>query len=193
MAALMPPAAATEWERTGWTLLMIATVAPASAAARAARWPARPAPMMRTSCEGMAPGFKGSGWAVHHIRRRPSDRPSRHPAGRGGGEGATHLIDGHDAAQDAVAVDHHQGPEAAQRLRGKQRLERRVVRDLRLAIAGRLEQVGARQRGAPGGGLRLPAVGADGAQQAPDLVDDGEPRRAVAQEELVLGAGERRA
>ena len=28
-AALMPPAAALECERTGWTLLMIATVAPA--------------------------------------------------------------------------------------------------------------------------------------------------------------------
>ena len=27
-AALMPPAAATEWERTGWTFEMIATVAP---------------------------------------------------------------------------------------------------------------------------------------------------------------------
>ena len=36
-AALMPPAAALECERTGWTLLMIATVAPARAAARAAR------------------------------------------------------------------------------------------------------------------------------------------------------------
>src|SRR4051794_19544462 len=33
---------------------MIATVAPASAAASAARWPARPAPMIRTSCAGMA-------------------------------------------------------------------------------------------------------------------------------------------
>src|SRR3954462_10149244 len=53
MAALMPPAAATECERTGWTLLMIATDAPASAAAKAARWPARPAPRMRTSCAGM--------------------------------------------------------------------------------------------------------------------------------------------
>src|SRR3954447_880522 len=53
MAALMPPAAATEWERTGWTLLRIATDAPASAAARAARCPARPAPRMRTSCAGM--------------------------------------------------------------------------------------------------------------------------------------------
>src|ERR1022692_4792309 len=49
----MPPAAATEWERTGWTLLTIATLEPACAAARAARWPARPAPMMSTSCDGM--------------------------------------------------------------------------------------------------------------------------------------------
>src|SRR5207248_995430 len=58
MAALMPPAAATECERTGWTLLITATLAPACAAASAARWPARPAPIMRMSCEGMrqAPG-----------------------------------------------------------------------------------------------------------------------------------------
>src|SRR4051794_27118708 len=49
----MPPAAALECDRTGWTLLMIATVAPALAAARAARCPASPAPMMRTSCAGM--------------------------------------------------------------------------------------------------------------------------------------------
>src|SRR5215207_10616979 len=49
----MPPAAAFECERTGWTLDMMATVAPASAAARAARWPASPAPMIRTSCAGM--------------------------------------------------------------------------------------------------------------------------------------------
>ena len=48
-AALMPPAAATECERTGWTLETIATDAPACAAAIAARWPASPAPMIRTS------------------------------------------------------------------------------------------------------------------------------------------------
>ncbi len=53
IAALMPPAAATEWERTGWTLLRIATLEPACAAASAARWPARPAPMINTSCAGM--------------------------------------------------------------------------------------------------------------------------------------------
>src|SRR3954467_5153159 len=49
----MPPAAATECERTGWTLDMMATVAPASAAASAARCPASPAPMISTSWEGM--------------------------------------------------------------------------------------------------------------------------------------------
>src|SRR4051794_7284179 len=49
----MPPAAALECDRTGWTLLMIATVAPERAAASAARWPARPAPMINTSWEGM--------------------------------------------------------------------------------------------------------------------------------------------
>ncbi len=48
-AALIPPCAALEWERTGWTLLMIPTDTPCSAAARAARWPARPAPITRTS------------------------------------------------------------------------------------------------------------------------------------------------
>jgi hypothetical protein len=53
-AALMPPAAATECDLTGWTLEMIATVAPVCAAARAARWPANPAPMISTSCEGTA-------------------------------------------------------------------------------------------------------------------------------------------
>src|ERR1700729_4051065 len=58
----MPPAAATEWERTGWTLLRIATLEPASAAASAARWPARPAPMINTSCAGMDSwGLEGEG------------------------------------------------------------------------------------------------------------------------------------
>src|SRR2546423_6695152 len=60
----MPPAAALECERTGWTLLRMATVAPASAAARAARWPARPAPMIRTSWLGM-----GAGILIHDLGR----------------------------------------------------------------------------------------------------------------------------
>src|SRR5262245_56553916 len=49
----MPPWAALEWDRTGWTLLMIPTETPCSAAASAARWPARPAPITKTSWSGM--------------------------------------------------------------------------------------------------------------------------------------------
>src|SRR6266536_6153610 len=64
----MPPAAALECERTGWTLLMIATLAPALAAARAPRCPASPAPMMRTSCAGMA---RKPIWTLRRTIRRP--------------------------------------------------------------------------------------------------------------------------
>jgi hypothetical protein len=42
-----------ECDLTGWTLEMIPTDAPASAAARAARWPANPAPITKTSCCGI--------------------------------------------------------------------------------------------------------------------------------------------
>src|SRR3954447_20082820 len=59
-AALIPPWAAFEWERTGWTLEMIPTDEPSSAAARAARCPARPAPMTRTSCWGIRGGANDS-------------------------------------------------------------------------------------------------------------------------------------
>src|SRR3954447_13219124 len=103
----MPPAAATECDRTGWTLLMIATVAPASAAARAARWPARPAPMMRTSCAGMAlskrRGESNSSTGRGGRALRPSARLARSGGARGGlGEGAADLVDGHDAAQPVL-------------------------------------------------------------------------------------------
>src|SRR5215210_7468772 len=78
----MPPAAALECDRTGWTLLMIATVAPALAAASAARWPARPAPMISTSCAGMGAQSIGArlpaaarpgrhAWAVSGAERSP--------------------------------------------------------------------------------------------------------------------------
>src|SRR4051794_38944330 len=46
----MPPSAAPEWLRVGWSLEIIATSAPASCAAMAARMPAQPAPTTRTSC-----------------------------------------------------------------------------------------------------------------------------------------------
>src|SRR4051812_38386104 len=49
----MPPWAALECERTGWTLETIPTETPSSAAASAARWPVSPAPITSTSCLGM--------------------------------------------------------------------------------------------------------------------------------------------
>src|SRR3954454_21367121 len=122
MAALMPPAAAPEWERTGWTLLMIATVAPASAAARAARWPARPAPMIRTSCAGMAlprrswgertvvragprPGCDPGGPTAPGRRLRALPGALQGPSWRRGGERALDLLDRDDPAQAPVGVE----------------------------------------------------------------------------------------
>src|SRR5262245_64637071 len=45
----MPPSAAPEWLRVGWSLEIIATSAPASCASMAARMPAQPAPITSTS------------------------------------------------------------------------------------------------------------------------------------------------
>src|SRR4051794_37953043 len=124
IAALMPPAAATECERTGWTLLMIATVAPLSAAARAARWPARPAPMIRTSWAGMRPGLYK-------------------PSGDSGRQGAADLLDGHDPAEHALGVDRHQRAEVGQAGAAEQRLERLVAPDPE-ALGLLLDQLGRR-------------------------------------------------
>src|SRR5947209_13640282 len=84
----MPPAAATECERTGWTLETTATDAPACAAARAARCPASPAPMISTSCEGTFSilwkrGFAGSAHpcGAHRVGQSPlEERPFRRVA-----------------------------------------------------------------------------------------------------------------
>src|SRR6478672_3029606 len=103
IAALMPPAAATECERTGWTLLMIATVAPSSAAARAARWPARPAPMMRTSWEGMA----------ENLISMPG----------GGADRPPDLLDRDHAAEEVLPIEGEDRAEAPQRGLGEQVLE----------------------------------------------------------------------
>ena len=100
-AALMPPWAAPEWLRTGWTFVTSATSAPASCAAMAARIPARPAPTTTTSwlstlgnpparrpsrTEGLPDGHPGSpgtsapprgGMMPRELRRGPD--PARHP------------------------------------------------------------------------------------------------------------------
>src|SRR3954452_13140033 len=133
-AALIPPAAATECERTGWTLLMIATVAPSSAAARAARWAARPAPMMRTSWEGMRENLIS-------MPRRGADRPPD-------------LLDRHHAAQEVLAVEGEDRAQAAQGRLGEQILELLVGPDDPVhAVAG--HRLGGRQGRAAGGDLGL--------------------------------------
>src|SRR3954470_21835250 len=120
MAALMPPAAATECERTGWTLLMIATDAPASAAASAARCPARPAPRMRTSCAGMStalrlevrgPGLYRSGSFrpayVEGLARAADVSWTARGSGRADArrQRAAHALQRQHPAEPAVAVD----------------------------------------------------------------------------------------
>ncbi len=71
-AALIPPCAALECERTGWTLERMPTDTPSSAAARAARMPARPAPITRTSCWGIrsSGGVRTSGAAARSSCRQ---------------------------------------------------------------------------------------------------------------------------
>src|SRR4051812_2430283 len=96
----MPPAAALECERTGWTLDMMATVAPASAAARAARWPARPAPMIRTSCSGMGAAIlldRTTDSAFRQVAHHVHDRVD---VGLGGAP-----VDDRRAERDAAVVD----------------------------------------------------------------------------------------
>src|SRR5687767_6761979 len=111
----MPPCAALECERTGWTLEMMPTDAPASAALSAARWPARPAPMTRTSCSGTA---------------RDSMQSAAGLPGRRSGarllERAPYLVPRDDALQPPVWIDRHQRPEADQRRGPQQGLERLV-------------------------------------------------------------------
>src|SRR5512143_1376472 len=58
----MPPSAAPEWLRVGCSFETMATSAPASNAAMAARMPAQPAPTTRTSC-------------VPSIRAEPIGKP----------------------------------------------------------------------------------------------------------------------
>src|SRR5829696_1643624 len=90
----MPPSAAPEWLRVGWSLETIATSAPASWASMAARMPAQPAPITSTSClastskeatESVAPRrirTDGAGWPPPApslpLRRVGADCVRRH-------------------------------------------------------------------------------------------------------------------
>src|SRR5688500_8197752 len=65
----MPPSAAPEWLRVGWSLETIATSAPASCASIAARMPAQPAPITSTSC--FASTAKDATESAAHRRAGP--------------------------------------------------------------------------------------------------------------------------
>src|SRR3954451_17683622 len=187
----MPPAAATECERTGWTLLMIATEAPSSAAARAARWPASPAPMIRTSCDGMAPALYRSVPLIRPVpgRGRPLRRGRSSPVqdrpGDGCREGAADVLERDHAAQPRLGVHDHQRPEAPQRLRGQELLDRRLAADDRAGVDVRAEDLADRHRPAALADRAVDRLAPQDPHKAPQPVHDREPREPVAQEELV--------
>src|SRR3954453_4494714 len=114
----MPPWAAFEWERTGWTLDRIPTETPCSAAASAARCPARPAPITSTSCVGKA---RASLW-------EPVSRPLS-----GRFERAPDLIGRDDPAQDTLGVNGHDCAQLCQAVCLEHRLEWCVGCDLESA------------------------------------------------------------
>src|ERR1700761_2730004 len=94
----MPPWAAFECERTGWTLLMIPTDTPCSAAARAARWPASPAPITSTSWDGTgADPIEAKSDSAVGIRVAGSEPALAEPAHRRLGEA--------DAVGDRAELD----------------------------------------------------------------------------------------
>src|SRR3954451_13379816 len=110
----MPPWAAFEWDRTGWTLERIPTEPPRSAAASAARCPARPAPITSTSCVGKARASLWEGVCVPLSEGCCALR---------GAQRATDLIGGHDPAQHALAVDRHERAELREALGLQQQFE----------------------------------------------------------------------
>ena len=167
----MPPWAALEWDRTGWTLEMIPTDAPAWAALRAARWPARPAPMTRTSCSGTGAGFYANGVrapVTAAIAGRLGDALLERPPD---------LVPGDDSQQPAVGVDRHQGARsgAAARCRAGPRAGRRSAR-AGLSSSGAHDLAHLEDRLAVLGDP-LGALAVDEADEAAVRVHDREPRR----------------
>src|SRR6478609_5527051 len=74
----MPPSAAPEWLRVGWSFEMTATSAPASYASIAARIPAQPAPTTRTSWVASTRAeASGTAWAAASSYGRRLHDPQR--------------------------------------------------------------------------------------------------------------------
>src|SRR5687768_11726885 len=180
---------------------MIPTDTPSSAAARAARCPARPAPITRTSCWGIS----GSPWV---YGPRPSARHAPAGVGRparaavyvlpaaarsgGGPQGALYVAEGHHPAEHSVAIDRHHRPQAAQPLAAVEELLERLAdpdpeRPRGVAGHHRLD----RSSRSPFLTDGLDLAARHQTQQAAGAIDDREPRPAVAEEELLVGLLER--
>src|SRR4051794_36003106 len=93
----MPPSAAPEWLRVGCSFETIATSAPASWAAIAARIPAQPAPITRTSC------FPSTERASYRNSRGSAVGPGVSAAGGGRGAGRRPRLPARPSARRARA------------------------------------------------------------------------------------------
>ena len=177
----------------GMDLHMIATVAPASAAARAARWPARPAPMINTSWAGMA-RESISAAAAADANAGPCGTPAQRPAD---------LLDRDDAASTPSASTAISAPSSRRPGSRQQRLERLVACRCGSARASRVDQLGhgARRAAARDRVLDLlasgatPSVAAD-ARRRPGTTASGSAGRtrrrrssAVVSAGIVTGSG----
>ena|ERR1700733_9285211 len=91
---------------------MIPTLAPAWAAASAARCPASPAPMMSTSWEGTTGNINEGALPAPRPLRREAALLALSPSGgqraKGGLKRPPDLLNRHHAAQHAFPIDRHQ-------------------------------------------------------------------------------------
>ena len=145
---------------------------------RAARWPARPAPITRTSCSGMRR------WRFYASRAAAA----RLAAGAPGGPGPIVTI----PRSTPSRVDRHQGAQADQRLVRQQRLER-VVRAHAQAVAAVVARPSPTRSDDRRGSRRARCSTRLAVDTTPTKLAAGvhhrEPGPAVAQEVLALGAG----
>src|SRR5689334_11604778 len=136
-AALIPPSAAPEWLRVGWSFEMTATFAPWSCASMAARMPAQPAPTTSTSYVGSM---------TRKLPDAGGERPGQLPQRTGRGDGLAGL-----------------GCEPRLEVRGEHRCQLLGLRVVRVAVApgrARIEQRRLHTRHADGHAEAEDGVGA---------------------------------
>src|SRR4051812_24280979 len=125
----MPPSAAPEWLRVGWSFDMTATSAPASYASIAARIPAQPAPTTRTSWDASTRAeASGTAWTAAWSCGGRLDDPQ-------GAVGAVDALRAFDLAEtrpgEPPAVEHRADPASLRHERPGTHLAVHVGRRLR--------------------------------------------------------------